>query len=76
MIASASRPETIQWCLDHGADQTVNHRKDLVTEVRNLGVQHVDYILELHNIDAQWEAMVELIKPGGRIASITSTKKP
>ncbi len=76
VIASASRPETIQWCLDHGADQTVNHRKDLVMEVRNLGVQHVDYILELHNIDAQWEAMVELIKPGGRIASITSTKKP
>lgn len=76
VIASASRPETIQWCLDHGADQTVNHRRNLVDEVHNLGYQNVDYILELNNVDAHWDEMVELIKPSGHICSITQNHQP
>ncbi|WP_440964186.1 zinc-binding alcohol dehydrogenase family protein [Pediococcus pentosaceus] len=76
VIASASRPETIEWCLKHGADETVNHRNNLIDEVRNLGHQYVDYILELNNIDAHWDEMVELIKPNGRIASITQNHEP
>ena len=76
VIASASRPETIDWCLKHGADATVNHRQNLVEEVRNLGTQYVDYILELNNIDAHWDEMVELIKPNGRISSITQNREP
>ncbi|TLQ05208.1 zinc-binding alcohol dehydrogenase family protein [Pediococcus stilesii] len=76
VIASASRPETIQWCLNHGADQTVNHRKNLVDEVRKLDHQNVDYILELNNVDAHWDEMVELIKPSGHICSITQNHQP
>mgnify|MGYP001162864600 FL=1 len=34
VIATASRPETIDWTLAHGADETVNHREDLVKQVR------------------------------------------
>lgn len=75
-IASASRPETIKWVQDHGADQTVNHRKNLVEEVRQLGYHYVDYILELNDLDGHWNEMAELIKPNGRIASITENKHP
>ncbi|MFT8879584.1 MAG: zinc-binding alcohol dehydrogenase family protein [Oenococcus sp.] len=76
VIATASRPETISWVLDHGADQVVNHRKDLVQEVHKLGHRYVDYILELNDLDGHWNEMAELIKPSGRIASITENKKP
>ncbi|GEO79475.1 alcohol dehydrogenase, zinc-binding protein [Companilactobacillus mindensis DSM 14500] len=76
VIASASRPETIQWTKEHGADLTVNHRKDLVNEVHNLGYQYVDYILELNDLDGHWNEMAELIKPSGRIASITENRRP
>lgn len=76
VIASASRPDTIQWCLDHGADQTVNHRKNLVDEMHEIGRQDVDYILELHDVDTHWDEMVELIKPNGRICSITKNQQP
>ncbi|KRM35028.1 alcohol dehydrogenase, zinc-binding protein [Agrilactobacillus composti DSM 18527 = JCM 14202] len=75
VIASASRPETIQWVKAHGADQTVNHRHDLVQEVKKLGYSYVDYIFELNNLDAHWTEMARLIKPGGRIASITENRK-
>lgn len=76
VIASASRPETIRWVKEHGADQTVNHRRDLVKEVHQLGYKYVDYILELNDLDGHWSEMAELIKPGGRITSITENKRP
>ncbi len=76
VIASASRPETIKWVMNHGADQTVNHRKDLVQEVRQLGYKYVDYILELNDLDGHWDEMTELITPSGRIASITENHRP
>ncbi|KRN99261.1 zinc-binding alcohol dehydrogenase family protein [Companilactobacillus kimchiensis] len=76
VIASASRPETIKWVQEHGANQTVNHRNDLVTEIRNLGYKYVDYILELNDLDGHWNEMVELIKPSGHIASITENRHP
>ena len=76
VIASASRPETVTWVKQLGADQTVNHRKDLITEVRKLGYKYVDYILELNDLDGHWNEMVELIKPNGHIASITENHHP
>lgn len=76
VIASASRPETIAWTIAHGADKTVNHHKDLVTEVRRLGYKYVDYVLELNDLDGHWNEMAELIKPSGHIASITENRRP
>lgn len=76
VIASASRPATIEWVTKFGADQTVNHRQDLVKEVRNLGYKYVDFILELNDLDGHWNEMAELIKPSGRIASITENRHP
>lgn len=76
VIASASRRETIRWVKQHGAQQTVNHRKNLVTEVRNLGYQYVDYILGLSDLDGHWAEIAALIKPSGRIAAITENKRP
>lgn len=76
VIASASRSESINWVKSHGAKYTVNHRKDLVNEVRNLGYKYVDYILELKDIDSHWKEMCELIKPEGAIASITENRRP
>ena len=76
VIASASRPESINWVNEHGAKYTVNHRNNLVDEVRNLGYKYVDYILELKDLDNHWKEMCELIKPEGAIASITENRRP
>lgn len=46
VIATASRPESINWVKSHGAADVVNHRKNLVNEVHKLGYKYVDYILE------------------------------
>lgn len=70
VIATASRPESIEWCKQQGADFVVNH-KNLIEEVRNAGFQHVDFILDFVDVNQYWSAFVELIKPQGHIGSIS-----
>ncbi|MDE9451690.1 zinc-binding alcohol dehydrogenase family protein [Aliiroseovarius sp. Z3] len=75
VIASASRPETIGWVKELGADHTVNHREDMVAQTRALGFQHVDHIA-IFNDMRHWDAAVELIRPQGGIVSIDDTDLP
>lgn len=75
VIATASRPESITWCKEMGADEVVNHH-NLVQEVRNLGIKYVDYIVDFANLNHYWDAMVELIKPQGHLGSITGSDHP
>lgn len=75
VIATASRAETIEWCKAQGADYVVNH-KDLVAEVRDAGFDTVDFILDFVDTGHYWDAMAELIKPQGHIASITGAANP
>lgn len=75
VIATASRPETIDWCKQQGADFVVDH-KDLITSVREAGFQYIDFIVDFVDTNAYWDTMVELIKPQGHIASITGSSDP
>ncbi|PBI94340.1 Zinc-type alcohol dehydrogenase-like protein [Flavobacterium sp. ACN2] len=75
VIATASRPETIAWCKQQGADFVVDH-KDLISSVREAGFEYVDFILDFVDTNAYWDTMVELIKPQGHIASITGSSDP
>ena len=75
VIATASRPESIEWCKQLGADFVVNH-KNLVQEVQESGFQTVDFILDFVDTNFYWDSMAELIKPQGHIASITGSASP
>lgn len=72
VIATASRPESIDWCKKMGADVVIGHQ-NLVDDVRNAGFHYVDYIVDLVDVNGYWDAMAELIKPQGHIASITGS---
>ena len=76
VIATASRPETIAWCKELGADYVVNHRHNLATEVAQIGYKTVDYILCLYDTDGHWQAIAEAIKPQGKICTIVENKQP
>lgn len=75
VIATASRPETIDWCKKQGADFVVDH-KNLIKSVRDAGFENVDFILDFVDTNLYWDLMVELIKPQGHIASITGSSDP
>jgi NADPH2:quinone reductase len=75
VIATASRPETIDWCKKQGADFVVDH-KNLVQSVHEAGFETVDFILDFVDTNFYWDIMAELIKPQGHIASITGSNDP
>jgi len=73
VIATASRPESIAWVKDLGADQVVNHREDLVSQIN----RPVDYIANFSgDLDGYWPAMAELIAPQGAMVAIVGNQKP
>ena len=75
VIATASRPETIAWVKDLGADHRINHREDMVAQTRALGFRHVDHVA-IFNDMRHWAAAVDLIRPEGGIVSIDDTDLP
>lgn len=75
-IATASRPETVEWCQKMGADFCINHRQKLTTELEKIGISQVDYILCCNDTDGHWSSMAEVIKPQGKICSIVETERP
>ena len=75
VIATASRPETEAWVRELGADHVVNHRTDMVEQVRALGIDHVDHIA-IFNDMRHWATAVELIRPQGGIVTIDDTDLP
>ena len=72
VIATASRPESSDWCHKMGAHHVVDHR-DLVASTRATGFEHVDYIVQYADTAQHWDAMCELIAPQGRIGTIVET---
>ncbi|MEM7009703.1 MAG: zinc-binding alcohol dehydrogenase family protein [Thermodesulfobacteriota bacterium] len=69
VIATASRPETIEWVEKMGADHVINHRESLVEQVKSLGLEP-RYVISLSGTKGHFPAIVELIKPRGHIAII------
>ncbi|MBC2258532.1 zinc-binding alcohol dehydrogenase family protein [Listeria booriae] len=76
VITTASRDETVNWCKEQGATHIINHREALLPQLKALGFANVDYILCLHNTDAYWDTMQEIIAPEGHICSIVELEKP
>jgi NADPH2:quinone reductase len=75
VIATASRPDSVQWCKDLGADFVVNHH-NLKEDLEKINHSQVNYILDFVDLAAYWETAAEVIKPQGHIVSITGSSKP
>lgn len=75
VIATASRPDSIQWCKDLGADYVINHY-NLKAELEEIGHSEVNYILDFVDLKGYWETAAEIIKPQGHIVTITGSADP
>ena len=73
VIATASRPETVAWCKALGADEVVNHRENLVSQV----ARPIEYVANFSgDLDTYWPAMSELVAPQGAVVAIVANAKP
>jgi zinc-binding alcohol dehydrogenase family protein len=77
VIATASRPESIAWVKELGADHVINHRKPLPPQIADLGHKDVEYVANFSGeLDAYWDAMAELVAPQGALVAIVGNAKP
>lgn len=75
VIATASRPETRDWCQQMGAHQVVSHHS-LSSDLADLGIVQVDAIFCTNATEQHWQAMAALIRPFGHICTIAESKDP
>lgn len=75
VIATASRPESVNWVNSLGADYVINHYEDLSIQLQQTPYPQVHYVMILSGNDAYITQMANFIAPFGKIASITETSK-
>lgn len=70
VVATASRPDSIDWVKARGAHQVIDHRKPLQEELARVGLSSVDYIFSTNATDQYWEAITAVIAPQGKVGLI------
>ena len=76
VFATASRPETIEWCQKMGAYVVLNHRNDLAEELKRAAKRCVQAIFCTTQMEQHWTAMAECIAPQGKIVFIDDPSGP
>lgn len=76
VIGTASREASRDWVLKQGAHHVVDHRGDLVEQVRAIAPQGIDYVLSLTHTEQHFAAIVELLKPQGKLGLIDDPSAP
>ncbi|MBX9829809.1 MAG: zinc-binding alcohol dehydrogenase family protein [Xanthobacteraceae bacterium] len=70
VIATASRPETIDWVKRLGAHHVVDHGRPLAAQVKALGIGSPAFVFSTTNTDLHFAELAELIAPQGRFGLI------
>jgi zinc-binding alcohol dehydrogenase family protein len=70
IIATASRPETLQWCIDLGAHAVIDHRQPLSAALNAAGIGQVDFVAALTHTGQHYDQIIESLKPQGALAVI------
>ncbi|WP_394836307.1 zinc-binding alcohol dehydrogenase family protein [Pendulispora rubella] len=74
IVATASRPETRQWCLDLGAHEVIDHRQPLSEGLKSVGIGAVDYVAALTQTEQHYAQIIECLEPQGALAVIDDMK--
>jgi zinc-binding alcohol dehydrogenase family protein len=70
IIGTASRPETREWALLHGAHHVIDHSKPLSEEIAKAALPAPDYVISLTHTEQHFDQIVEVIAPQGKFGLI------
>jgi len=74
VIATASRPESRDWCLKRGAHHVIDHSKPLAEQLKAIGHPNVALIAGLTGTDQHFPVVPDVIAPQGKFALIDDPK--
>lgn len=75
VIATASRPQTQEWVRVMGAHHVIDHRRDMVAQIRALGLEHVTHIASLTASDQHQPCYEEILAPQGALSLIDDPER-
>ncbi len=70
VIATASRPETAEWCKELGAHHVIDHFKAFTAEFKRIGVNSAEYIASLTGTAQHYANLIEVLTPQGKVGII------
>ena len=70
VIATASRPETRDWCRDLGAHHVIDHSGSIAESYAALDIPAPPFVFATTQSDGHMEAIAKLIAPQGRLGMI------
>jgi len=76
VIATASRPETVDFSKSQGADYVINHHGNILEQLKQIGFKGVDYIYDCVNLDSNFDNLAPALNDFGKILGITGAIKP
>jgi len=76
IIASASRPETVDWCREMGAHHVIDHRQPLAAQVKEIVSDGVNYVLALTKTEDHFDEIIEGMAPEGAMVLIENLATP
>lgn len=76
VIATASRSETRDWCLEMGAHHVIDHRGPLADQVKAIDPGGVNYVLGMTRVEDYFDNIVEAMAPQSALALIENLARP
>lgn len=76
VIATASRPETQEWCREMGAHHVIDHRQPLAAQVKAIEPGGVTHVLALTRTEDHFDQIIEALAPQGALALIETPASP
>ncbi len=70
VIGTASRPETREWVLAHGAHHVIDHRQPWAAQLDALGIKHVSHVVGLNDSANYVPQIAAVLRPEGQFALI------
>jgi zinc-binding alcohol dehydrogenase family protein len=76
VLATASRPESIAWCRELGADVVLDHSHDMPAQLAQARLADVGAIFCTSHLEAHWQTIARLIRPQGAVCLIDDPTGP
>lgn len=70
VVATASRAETREWCLQLGVHHVVDHTQPIAAQLQSLALPPVRYAASLTHTPQHFKGLVEVLAPQGKLALI------
>lgn len=76
IIATASRPETQDWCRKMGAHHVIDHSQPLAAQIKPVVPEGVTHVLALTRTEDHYDEIIEAMAPQSAIALIENPARP